>query len=91
MNLDELRTKLSSHELTTMTLRDGTGVLVNLSGMEVLTFNETGMFLCQRVVAGAADVEALAAALVEDFEVDHAVAMTSATGFLRELATALDR
>jgi hypothetical protein len=89
VNIDELRTKLSSHEVTTMALRDGTGVLVNLSGMEVLTFNETGMFLCQRVAGGAPDVEALASALVEEFEVDRATAMASATAFLQELASAL--
>lgn len=89
MNIDDLRTKLSSHELTTMALRDGTGVLVNLSGMEVLTFNETGMFLCQRIVDGAPDVEALAVALVEEFEVDRAAALASATAFIRELSSVL--
>ncbi|MRR11782.1 PqqD family protein [bacterium] len=89
MRLVELRERLLAEELTTTTLGDGSGVLVDLTGMTVLTFNSSGMLLLKELSGGAREFDALVDALVERFEVERVIASQDAEAFLKKLAAAL--
>ena len=91
MNLNELRTRLLADELSATTLGDGTGVLVDLAGMTVFTFNETGMFLVQQLTHGTPDVEGLVSAMIRRFAIDRQAATEDVEVFLKGLSSALSR
>lgn len=88
--LDRIRTALNSGRLTVNALDDGSGVLLDLDGEQLLTLNNSAMHLVRAVESGAGDVDALAAALTERFEVDAERARDDAAGFIERLADALD-
>ena len=50
----------------------------------MITLNGTGAFLWQRIEQGT-DEEALVAALLEEYDVDEALAKTSVAGFVEKL------
>lgn len=87
--LDELAKALSSSELSSTTLADGTGVLVDLNGMTVLTFNETGMTLVNRMRSGSRSLEELVSAVVQEFQTDEQTARLDVERFLGRLEAAL--
>ena len=75
---------------STSTLRDGTGVLVNLQGMTVLTLNEAGMVLLRELQeAERPSLEALVRLLCSRFDVDEQTALRDATSFLAGLISEL--
>jgi len=88
--LDRIRTALDSGRLTVNALDDGSGVLLDLDGEQLLTLNPSAMHLVRSVESGAGDIDALASALTERFEVDAERARADAAGFIERLAGALD-
>ncbi|MCG3194745.1 MAG: hypothetical protein DIJKHBIC_04010 [Thermoanaerobaculia bacterium] len=90
-NLEPLRSLLLSPDVKMTTLRDGSGVLLNLRGGEVLTMNETGMFLVNRLREGVTGAEELVALLEKEFEVEPGVAERDLAVFASQLSTALSR
>lgn len=88
--LDRIRSALSSGRLTVNPLDDGSGVLLDLDGEQLLTLNASAMHLVHAVEAGARDIDALATALTQRFEVDAERARADAAGFVQRLADALD-
>lgn len=71
------------------TLAGGTGVLVNLEGMEILTFNETGML----IIAGLREstlptIEGIVTAITDRFSIDDATAREDVEAFLTRLTDA---
>lgn len=87
--LDRIAEALQGGRLTVNALDDGSGVLLDLDGEQLLTLNGSGMVLVQAIEAGARDPDALATALVERYEVDAATAAADALGFVERLAEAL--
>ncbi len=77
---------LSSERLTRTRLADGSGVILHLDELEVLTLNETGQFLVELLVEGVDTLDGLALALAGEFEVDPETARRDAAAFLGELA-----
>lgn len=84
-NLERLSELLQSDKVTRTTLVDDTGVILHLDSLQVLTLNETGMFLVERLGEGMSSVEQLITALTEEFEVDGATAREDVESFLNEL------
>ncbi len=88
--LDRIRAALDSGRLTVNALDDGSGVLLDLDGEQLLTLNHSAMQLVQNIESGALDLTALATALTERFEVDPERARRDAAAFIERLAGALD-
>ena len=84
-NLERLSELLQSDKVTRTTLVDDTGVILHLDSLQVLTLNETGMFLVERLGEGMSSVRQLITALTEEFEVDEATAREDVASFLNEL------
>ncbi len=85
--LRELAELLASDRYSRQTLSDGTGVVLDLHSMRVLSLNRTGMFVLEEIAGGAGDFDTLERRLVEVFEVDRDVADSD----LRDLLAQLDR
>jgi hypothetical protein len=83
--LERLSALMRSDKVTRTTLVDDTGVILHLDSLQVLTLNETGMFLVERIGEGMSSVEQLITALTEEFEVDAATARGDIELFLDEL------
>ena len=90
MDLTALRERILSDGLISTELKDGTGVLLNLGGMEILTFNRTGMLILQSVSAGVVDLEEIVSGLVRECDVDRLTAETDAKAFVQLLAAHLE-
>ena len=76
---------LASGRYTVTRLVDGSGVLLDVEGLQVLSLNETGMFLLDAIQRGVHEEEALAEALTREFEVDTGTARRDVRAFLAEL------
>jgi len=83
--IEHLTAVLRSGRLTQTKLADQTGVLLDIESLQVLTLNETGMFLVERLCAGVSTTEALARAMAAEFEVEEDVAREDVAAFLAEL------
>lgn len=77
---------LQQQRLTHTKLADQTGVLLLLDGLEVLSLNETAMFIIEAMKSGATTEASLAERLVHEFEVDSATARRDVASFVAELA-----
>ena len=84
-----IRGALESGRLTINALDDGSGVLLDVDGEQLLTLNRTGMRLVQAIDEGASSVEALRDMLLEEFEVEADRAEADARAFVGEVAEAL--
>ena len=63
------------------------GTVAALAGeLAVYSLNETGMFLVEALCEGAPDADALAARLVDAFEVDETTARADVAEFIEELS-----
>jgi hypothetical protein len=85
-DIEQLVAMLAEDELTTTTLVDGTGVILDVDSMQVFTLNQTGMHLVDAMGEGVADRDGLVARLIESFEVDEATAASDVDAFVAELA-----
>ena len=85
----KIRDALESGRLTINALDDGSGVLLDVDGEQLLTLNRTGMRLVQGIDDGAMTVEALGGMLLEEFEVDAERAEADARAFVGDVAEAL--
>ena len=84
-DLATLATALTTERFTHTSLADGTGVILDIDGMHVLTLNETGEFLIAAVLAGAADEAELVTRMVAEFEVETPQAQEDVAAFIAEL------
>ena len=88
-DLRVLAATLASERYTHTSLADGTGVILDIEGMHVLTLNQTGEFLIAAVLAGAADDAELVSCLVAEFEVEAPQAQADVAAFLAEMGAHL--
>ena len=85
-DIPALAAALATDRYTHTALADGTGVILDIEGMHVLTLNETGEFLIAAMLAGAADEPDLVARLVAEFEVEEPQAREDVAAFLTEVS-----
>lgn len=83
--IERLSQLMRSDKVTQTKLADETGVILHLDSLQVLTLNETGMFLVERIGEGLSTADQLIAALTDDFEVDEATARADVDAFVDEL------
>lgn len=88
-SLEQLASRLNSARYTRKTLADGSGVVLDVQGMRVLSLNLTGAFLVDEIAAGAANARALSERLVEVFEVDPRTAAVDVAELLDDLGRVL--
>lgn len=91
VSVPHLAERLSSDRFARKTLADGSGVLLDLEAMRVLSLNATGAFLLDQISSGAHDFAALAERLAQEFEVDKETARRDVEQLLDSLAKALSR
>ena len=84
-----IRDALESGRLMINALDDGSGVLLDIDGEQLMTLNAAGMHLVRGIERGAQDVASLGGLLCERFEVEPERAETDAGAFLAEVAAAL--
>jgi hypothetical protein len=89
MDLKRLGSLLRSEKYSQTKLADGTGVLLNVDGLRVLTLNETGMFLVEEIQGGVDDLSTLVGRMATEFDVDDITAKKDVEGFLSELGDTL--
>jgi len=83
--IERLSQLMRSDKVSQTKLADETGVILHLDSLQVLTLNETGMFLVERIGEGLSTSDQLIAALTDDFEVDEATARADVDAFVDEL------
>lgn len=83
--VEELVEALASDRFTRKQLADGSGVILDLEHMNVLTLNETGMFLLEEIASGVKTVDQLSERLTSVFDVDRDTAATDIEDLLSAL------
>ncbi len=86
-----LATALNSERFSHTSLADGTGVILDIEGEQVLTLNETSEFLVAALLGGVADPAELVTRLVAEFEVEPPQAEADVAAFLATLETQITR
>jgi len=84
-----LRRSLSDKGVELTRLADGSGVLLDLSGHQVLTLNETAAFISGLLLDSETDLEGISAKLADAYEVDLKTAKEDVTELLRILTERL--
>lgn len=87
--LRELAAEVTSNDRAVSVLRDGSGVVLDLPGMSVLSCNQAAMFIVNALRRGVSTVDELVSDLVSEFDVDRETAEQDLGRFLNELARAL--
>jgi len=82
--LERIAENLRSNRFAVTRLPDGSGVLLEVEGLQVLSLNATGMFLLDTVANGATEAEELVRELVRVFDVDETTARNDLDAFLAE-------
>ncbi|MBL0311131.1 MAG: PqqD family protein [Holophagaceae bacterium] len=88
-DLDVLTATLNSDRFSHTSLADGTGVILDIEGEQVLTLNETSEFIVSALLGGVVDSTELISRLVSEFEVEAPQAEADVTAFLATLETQL--
>jgi len=77
--------RLRDGDLCLTELGDGSGVILDLDGHQVLTLNGSGVVLVDAIAAGTLAIDDLAKILRERFDVEEMVAERDVQAFLEEL------
>ena len=89
--ISDLRDFLASPQLATTQLEDGSAVLLDIDGHQVLSLNETGMFLVGLLREGAADIQTLVQGLKVEFDVDSGSAANDVERFLADFSALIQQ
>ena len=84
-DLKEIASALRSDRLSYSSLTDGSGVILDMGGLQILTLNSTGSFLVQSLLAGNVDEAGLLESLMAEFEIDEIRAGADVQEFLERL------
>lgn len=77
--------RLRDGDLCLTELGDGSGVILDLDGHQVLTLNASGVMLVGAIAAGTLAIDDLVKILREQFDVDEILAERDVQAFLEEL------
>lgn len=86
--LRDLADLMSSSRVSRTRLPDGTGVVLDIVGLHVMSLNETGQFVVEQLARGLADEDEMVRRMVAEFKVDELTARRDLGVFvvrLREL------
>lgn len=89
-SLDELARLLRSSRYGHRTLADGSGVLLDLTAMRVLSLNRSGMLVFDSILAGVEHRADLVDRLTRTFEVDEPTAAADLERLLDRLDNLVD-
>lgn len=85
-DLSALANYLDQPDVSKTVLADGSGVLLDIAASQVITLNETSVFLTEAIQAGASDTEQLVQQLVDAYDVDEATAHEDVARFIDMLS-----
>jgi hypothetical protein len=88
-SLNDLADRLNDPELGRTVLPDGTSVILDISGHQVLSLSKTGTFVVQEIRNGATSIDELAGRLAARYEVDATTARSDSERFVEDLSKAL--
>jgi len=88
-SLETVRTALDDGRLTINALDDGSGVLLDIEGEQLMTLNRTGLAMVQAVADGVDSEAAIGERIAADYEVEAERAAADAEDFLGQIAEAL--
>ncbi|MBI5445484.1 MAG: PqqD family protein [Deltaproteobacteria bacterium] len=83
-----LAVRLKEEPYSMVRLTDGTGVLLDLRGMSILTLNETAVVIVTRMLEGETSPARLVAAVMAEFDVSEGTAVVDVEEFLNRLDSA---
>lgn len=83
--IDDLKLALTSEHLTFTEMADGTAVLLDLDGHQVLSLNTTGSQIVRDLYAGATSYQELTNGLMAAFDIDETTAQLDTDDFLFQL------
>ena len=83
--LERIAGSLRSGRFAVARLPDGSGVLLEVEGLRVLSLNETGMAVLDAIGNGLTTTDGLVSELVRTFDVDEATARRDLEAFLAGL------
>ena len=86
-SIESLAVRLESDRYSRRTLSDGTGIVIDVEALQVMSLNRSGMFLLDAIADGTTDADRLRERLTERYEVDDATAARD----IGELLDAIDR
>jgi hypothetical protein len=89
MSIARLTERLGDPEISETVLPDGSGVLLDIEGRQVLSLSKTGVFLVHELRAGATTLDELSARLTTVYQVDPDTAREDTIAFLARLGEAL--
>jgi len=88
--IEQVRNALLAERLTINALDDGSGVLLDIEGEQLMTLNPSGMLLIVALRHGAETYAQLGASLASVYEVESARAVADAETIVTRIAEALD-
>jgi hypothetical protein len=86
---DDLIARLGAADIGPTVLPDGSGVILDMSGHQVVSLSKTGAVLVKELQSGTHGIDDLAAALVRRFDVEPDEARRDTVKFLDSLHEAL--
>jgi len=86
---DDLIDRLRNGDAGPTVLPDGSGVMLDFDGHQVLSLSKTGVSLVQQILSGVHSVDALARGLEERFDVSFEQAREDTAAFLEQLTRSL--
>lgn len=89
IELKHLAAILSSPRVNRTRLPDGTGVVLDIVGLNVMSFNETGQLVIEQLAGGVSDEEQVVRCMVARFQVDVETARGDLRAFVAQLSTLL--
>lgn len=83
--LRDLADILSSSRVSRTRLPDGTGVVLDIVGRNVVSLNETGQFVIEQLATGLGDEDEMVRRMVAEFKVDEVSARRDLAAFVARL------
>ena len=87
--IQQIRAALESGRLTVNRMDDGTAVVLDIEGEQLMTLNATALCLVGWISDGESSVRDLSGRLVEKYQVEQPRAQEDVTGFVDKLCSAL--
>lgn len=82
---DDVMNRLANGSLPLTKLSDGTAILLDLSGKQVLSLNESAACIVEAIIRGERSTESLAEEVVSSFDVSIDAARSDVEGLLATL------
>jgi len=89
LQLAKITQYLSSNNVELTLLADGSGVLLDLEGHQVLSLNNTGATIAQALLQEKKDINDVIAEFSDEYEITQDQAKTDIAEFLDEMHSAL--